>query len=54
MKTMTPAQAKQQLTHVADQFDHWRQTRTTSAEAIPHYLWEHAIALTASAYHPTR
>jgi len=46
MKTMTPAQAEQQLTHVADRFDHWRQTRTTPAEPIPHYLWEQAIALT--------
>lgn len=46
MKTMTPAQAEHQLTHVADRFDHWRQTRTTPAEPIPQYLWEHAIALT--------
>jgi len=46
MKTMTPAQAEQQLTHVADRFDHWRQTRTTPAEPIPYSLWEHAIAFT--------
>ena len=46
MKTMPPAQAEQHLTHVADRFDHWRQTRTTPAEPIPHYLWEQAIALT--------
>jgi hypothetical protein len=46
MKTMTPAQAEHQLTHVADRFDHWRQTRTTPAEPIPQYLWEHAVALT--------
>lgn len=46
MKTMAPAHAEHQLTHVADRFDHWRQTRTTPAEPIPHYLWEHAIALT--------
>ena len=46
MKTMAPAHAEQQLTHVADRFDHWRQTRTTPAEPIPHYLWEHAIAFT--------
>ena len=46
MKTMTPAQAEHQLTHVADRFAHWRQTRTTPAEPIPQYLWEHAIALT--------
>jgi len=46
MKTMAPAHAEQQLTHVADRFDHWRQTRTTPAEPIPPYLWEQAIALT--------
>jgi len=46
MQTMTPAQAEHQLTHVADRFDHWRQTRTTPAEPIPQYLWEQAIALT--------
>ena len=46
MKTLTPAQAEHQLTHVADRFDHWRQTRTTPAEPIPPYLWEHAIACT--------
>jgi hypothetical protein len=46
MKTRTPAQAEHQLTHVAGRFDHWRQTRTTPAEPIPHSLWEQAIALT--------
>jgi hypothetical protein len=44
--TKTPAQAEHQLTHVADHFDHWRRTRTTPAEPIPHSLWEQAIALT--------
>ena len=48
MKTMAPAHAEQQLTHVADRFDHWRQTRTTPAEPIPPYLWEQAIALTTT------
>lgn len=48
MKTMAPAHAEQQLTHVADRFDHWRQTRTTPAEPIPQYLWEQAIALTTT------
>ncbi len=47
MKTLTPAQAEHHLTQVADRFDHWRQTRTTPAEPIPHDLWEQAIALTA-------
>ena len=48
MKTMAPAHAEQQLTHVADRFDHWRQTRTTPAEPIPPYLWEQAIAFTTT------
>jgi hypothetical protein len=48
MKTRTPAQAEHQLTHVAGRFDHWRLTRTTPAEPIPHYLWEQAIALTTT------
>ena len=47
MKTIPPTHAEQQLTHVADRFDEWRQTRTTRAEPIPQHLWEQAIALTA-------
>jgi hypothetical protein len=47
MKTMISAHAEHHLTQVADRFDHWRQTRTTPAEPIPHDLWEQAIALTA-------
>ena len=47
MKTIAPAQDEQQLTHVADLFDEWRQTRPTRAAPIPRYLWEQAIALTA-------
>ena len=46
MKTIPPTHAQQQLTHVADRFDEWRQTRTTRAEPIPQHLWEQAIALT--------
>ena len=46
MKTIPPAQAEHHLTHVADRFDHWRQMRTTPAEPMPQYLWEHAIAFT--------
>src|SRR4029453_9703694 len=42
------AQAEHQLTTVADCFDEWRQTRTTRAAPIPPYLWEQAIALTAT------
>ena len=48
MKTMAPTHAEQQLTHVADRFDHWRQTRTTPAEPIPPSLWEQAIAFTTT------
>ena len=47
MKTIPPAHAEHQLTHVADLFDEWRQSRTTRAAPIPQYLWEQAIALTA-------
>src|SRR5215813_9497722 len=47
MKTTIPAHAEYQLTQVAERFDHWRQTRTTTAEPIPPDLWEQAIALTA-------
>ena len=46
MKTIPPAHAEHQLTHVANRFDEWRQTRTTRTEPIPQYLWEQAIALT--------
>jgi hypothetical protein len=46
--TRTPAQDEHQLTHVADRFAHWRQTRTTPAEPLPQYLWEQAIALTTT------
>ena len=47
MHTLTPAQAEQQLTHLADQFAHWRQHRTTPFERIPPPLWDHAISLPA-------
>jgi len=46
MKTIPPAHAEHQLTHVANRFDEWRQTRTTRTEPIPQHLWEQAIALT--------
>jgi hypothetical protein len=47
MKTSLPAHTEQQLPHVADRFDAWRQTRTTRAAPIPQHLWEQAIACTA-------
>ena len=46
MKTIPPTHAEQQLTHIANRFDEWRQTRTTRTEPIPQHLWEQAIALT--------
>ena len=46
MKSIPPAHAEQQLAHVANRFDEWRQTRTTRTEPIPQHLWEQAIALT--------
>lgn len=49
MQTMAPAHAAHHLTHVADRCEHGRQTRTTPADPMPPYLWEHAIACT-----PTR
>jgi hypothetical protein len=48
MKTIPPAQAEHHLIHVANRFDHWRQTRTTPADPIPPSLWEHAIAFTTT------
>src|SRR5947208_17094207 len=48
MKTMAPAPAEHQLTHVADRCEHWRQTHTTSAETLPQYLWQQAIDLTTT------
>lgn len=48
MNTIPPAHAEQQLSHVADRFDEWRQTRITRAAPIPQHLWEQAIALTTT------
>ena len=47
MKMKTPSHAEQELTHLAQQFDDWRQRRTTRTERIPSPLWEQAVALTA-------
>jgi len=47
MQTTPLTQAAYHLTHVADCFDAWRQSRTTRAEPIPQHRWEQAIALTA-------
>lgn len=47
MKMETAAHAEHALTQLVQQFDHWRQHRTTRAARIPQPLWEHAVALTA-------
>jgi hypothetical protein len=45
MKTMVNSHAEQELEQLAQQFDHWRQSRVTTAARIPQSLWEQAIAL---------
>jgi hypothetical protein len=45
MHLMSSAHAEQQLAQLANQFAHWRQSRTTRFEHIPAPLWEQAIAL---------
>src|SRR5216683_7129022 len=47
MQLETPVQADHQLEQLAEQWAHWRQTRTHPYGRIPHELWEHAVALTA-------
>jgi hypothetical protein len=43
MILLSPAQAEEQLRHVAQQFAHWRQSRTTPRERIPKLLWAQAV-----------
>lgn len=38
-------EAEQSLRHLAERFEHWRQTRAHAHERIPLPLWEQAIAL---------
>src|SRR6266567_1805681 len=45
MHLMSSAHAEQQLAQLANQFEHWRQSRTTRFEHIPAPLWEQAIEL---------
>ena len=45
MHLMSSAHAEQQLAQLANQFAHWRQSRTTRFEHIPAPLWEQAIEL---------
>lgn len=46
MTLLPPAPAEEQLSHVAQQFSQWRQSRTTPRGRIPQSLWAQAIALT--------
>jgi transposase-like protein len=46
MPLLPPAQGEEQLSHIAQQFAQWRQSRTTPRGRIPKPLWAQAIALT--------
>src|SRR2546422_794378 len=45
MHLIASAHAEQQLAQLANQFEHWRQSRTTRFEHIPAPLWEQALEL---------
>ena len=45
MKIETPLHTDHQLDQLADQFEHWRQTRLHPSERIPQRLWQQAAAL---------
>ena len=45
MTRLLPAQAEDALGHLAQQFAHWRQSRTTPRGRIPTPLWAQAVAL---------
>jgi hypothetical protein len=45
MTTLSPAPAEDTLKHLAQQFAHWRQSRTTPRGRIPQPLWTQAVAL---------
>jgi len=53
MMIATPLHVDHQLDQLADQFAHWRQTRTHPYGRIPQELWDHAVAL-AAALPPSR
>ncbi len=46
MNSMHPSSSDQELDRLADQFAHWRKSRTTPRERIPQPLWDQAILLT--------
>jgi hypothetical protein len=45
MTPLPPAQAEEQLRHLAQQVTQWRQSRTTPRGRIPKSLWAQAVAL---------
>lgn len=45
MPLLPSAQAEEQLSHVAQQFAQWRQSRTPPRGRIPRSLWAQAVAL---------
>jgi hypothetical protein len=47
MSTLPPTHPEERLTHVAQQFAQWRQSRTTPRGRIPKPLWAQAVALSA-------
>jgi hypothetical protein len=52
MQIDTLLHTEHQLDQLADQFEHWRQSRSHLHDRIPDPLWEQAVALTAgSAIH---
>ena len=46
MVTEPILQAEPALVDMAEQFEHWRQTRATAQERIPPTLWEQAVMVT--------
>ena len=48
MQPLSPAQAEEALTHLAQHFAQWRQSRRTPRGRIPQGLWAQAVALTAT------
>jgi hypothetical protein len=47
MQTTATSRAEHDLAYLAQQFEHWRQHRSSSFGPFPKPLWEQAIALTA-------
>src|SRR5262245_34684313 len=45
MNTLSPAHPEERLTHLAQQFAQWRQSRTTPRGRIPPSRWAQAVSL---------